>query len=222
MNPSQKEVSSENRDNSTNGGTPSRNLAIIEWNVPNNDPRGVSSEHVYIPTDDGIISRRRVTERTQRGNNAQRGVSLDRGYFALLENNTQGQVSSGNRDRSSGGGTDPPSRNYAVLPCTPPRSNAERGVSSGNRFTSYGGDTDSPSRNYAIFPRNNPQRRVASGNRFGSPDTRTSAACAASKRGTPTSERTASAVCPNPSWRRVASSSASTAVVAAAPDRCQT
>jgi len=157
MHPSQKEVSSENRDNSTNGGTPSRNLAIIECNVPNNDPRGVSSEHVYIPTDDGIISRRRVTERTQRGNNAQRGVSLDRGYFALLENNTQGQFSSGNRDRSSGGGTDPPSRNYAVLPCTPPRSNAERGVSSGNRYTSYGGDTDSPS-----------QRRVSSGNRYSS------------------------------------------------------
>jgi len=168
MNPSQKEVSSENRDNSTNGGTPSRNLANIEWNEPNNDPRGVSSGHVHIPTDGGIISRyyvdigstltdndppfrnNRVTERTQRGNNAQRGVSLDRGYFALLEKNTQGQVSSGNRDRSSGGGTDPPSRNYAVLPCTPPRRNAERGVSSGNRYSSFGGESKSPSRNYAV------------------------------------------------------------------------
>jgi len=101
----------------------------------------------------------RVTERTQRGNNAQRGVSLDRGYFALLENNTQGQVSSGNRDRSSGGGTDPPSRNYAVLPCTPPRSNAERGVSSGNRYSSFGGESKSPSRNYAVSNSN------SSGNR---------------------------------------------------------
>nr|XP_016923064.1 uncharacterized protein LOC108004634 [Drosophila suzukii] len=179
MHPSQKEVSSENRDNSTNGGTPSRNLANIEWNEPNNDPRGVSSGHVHIPTDGGIISRyyvdigstltdndppfrnNRVTERTQRGNNAQRGVSLDRGYFALLKNNTHGQVSSGNRDRSSGGGTDPPSRNYDIFPWN----NPQRRVSSGNRDSSFGGNrdsssgggTDPPPRNYAVLPRTPPQ-----------------------------------------------------------------
>jgi len=83
-------------------------MANIEWNEPSNDPRGVSSGHVHIPTDGGIISR--YTSYGGDTDSPSRNYAiLHRGESTPPSRNyvVSNSNSSGNRDGSSGGGLTP-------------------------------------------------------------------------------------------------------------------